>query len=152
MNSRLPESLSELMWTGHMGESHGVMASGSRGTPPSPRTNDQPEIEITTENELDIFNLGVAAGVAGLLEALDEAGYKLIDREGRTVPKETCLGKTYTWGETFYRYLNDETAKLVLVHGRPVTPPLRPQQIIPAPTAEILPFNKSKASPDGDCQ
>lgn len=105
MNKRLEE----FMYTAHRGEGIGALEAGFRGTPPSPRICDQPDIVIGNDNELDIYNLGVAAGITGLLEALADEGYVVLGPDGKPVGLETSRGKTYSHSETFSRWLEGDT-------------------------------------------
>lgn len=106
--------IEELVWTMHRAEGTGVLSNGFQGEVRSLGEGTTRPIE--TEEEVNVFNLGVQAGVQAMLDQLHEEGYVLTDKLGRHVRPEVLKGKPLTFSDSYKRWHNPNP-KLEVVGG-----------------------------------
>lgn len=99
MNKRMEN----LMWTAHRAEGSAAH-DGNQTTGIFEDPRKEQEIPVTPEG-IHIYNLGVAAGVKGLLGQLCEENYTLTDPDGHIVNKVDGNGDPQNFDEAFTQWL-----------------------------------------------
>lgn len=97
------QRMKDLMMTAHRGECRAAQACGTEGEIFFDPRGEQ-QITVTAEN-MHIYNLGVAAGVHGLLGQLSEDGYDIVDDKGIHVDQADDYGIPQNYDDAFTQWL-----------------------------------------------